>query len=108
MQAPFCSLCIYLDEEPEYADELAMLAKEFFKQRIAGMKNENGVKTIQTIPKLLYFLDENNTYEGSKYFDLTKLAVECTSKTMAPDYISAKKMKEEIGYAFPCINKVCA
>lgn len=103
-QAPFASLAIYLDEEPEYSDELAMLAKEFFIQRMAGMKNENGITTIQTFPKLLYFLDKNNTYEGSKYFELTKLAVKCTSKTMAPDYISVKKMKEIIGYAFPSMG----
>ena len=54
---------------------------------------------------MLYFLDENNTYEGSEYFWLTKLAVESTSKRMNPDYISVKKMKEQIGFAFPCMGQ---
>ena len=84
-QAPFISLCIYLSEREGYEKEVAMLAEEFFKQRIEGMENENGVRSTQTFPKLLYFLDENNTYEGSEYFWLTKLAVESTSKRMNPD-----------------------
>ena len=107
-QSPFLSLCIYLNEDPEYSKEVAMLAEEFFKQRLEGMKNKFGIKSTQTFPKLLYFLDENNTYEGSEYFYLTKLAVECTSVRMNPDYISVKKMKQLIGYAFPCINNTCA
>lgn len=104
-QSPFISLCIYLNEDPEYIEETAMLAEEFFKQRIEGMENEYGVKATQTFPKMLYFLDENNTYEGSEYFWLTKLAVESTSKRMNPDYISVKKMKEQIGFAFPCMGQ---
>ena len=71
----------------------------------AGIKNENGVYETPPFPKLLYFLDENNTYEGSEYFWLTKLSAECCAKRMNPDYISVKRMKELIGYAFPCINK---
>ena len=68
------------------------------------MKNKFGIESTQTFPKLLYFLDENNTYEGSEYFWLTELAVKCTSVRMNPDYMSVKKMKEVIGYAFPTIN----
>ena len=103
-QAPFQSICIYLNENPEYTKEVAILAEEFFKQRLEGMKNKFGIKSTQTFPKLLYFLDENNTYEGSEYFYLTKLAVECTSVRMNPDYMSVKKMKEVIGYAFPTMG----
>ena len=103
-QAPFQSICIYLNENPEYTKEVAILAEEFFKQRLEGMKNKFGIKSTQTFPKLLYFLDENNAYEGSEYFYLTKLAVECTSVRMNPDYMSVKKMKEVIGYAFPTIK----
>ena len=43
---------------------------------------------------LLYVLEEDNIREGSKYWELTKLAAECTAKRMVPDYISEKKMKE--------------
>jgi ribonucleoside-triphosphate reductase len=92
---------MYISEKPEYEEETVMLIEEFLKQRIAGMKNEYDVIATQTFPKLLYFLDENNTYEGSKYFWLTKLAVESTAIRMNPDFISVKKMKELIGYAFP-------
>lgn len=103
-QAPFVSLAIYLSERPGYEREVAMLAEEFFNQRIEGMENENGVKATQTFPKLLYFLDENNTYEGSEYFWLTQLAVKSTSLRMNPDYISVKKMKENVGHVFPCMG----
>ena len=107
-QAPFISLAIYLSENEEYKKEVAMLAEEFFKQRIDGIENEYGIKATQTFPKILYFLDEDNTYEGSEYFWLTELAVKSTAMRMSPDYISVKKMKELTGYAFPCINKTCA
>ena len=100
-QAPFISVCMYLNEDPEYIEETVLLIEEFLKQRIAGMKNEFGVVATQTFPKLLYFLDENNTYPGSKYFWLTELAAKCTAIRMNPDYISVKKMKELVGYAFP-------
>lgn len=49
-QSPFVSLCMYLNEEPEYIKETAMLAEEFLKQRIDGMENEYGVKATQTFP----------------------------------------------------------
>ena len=100
-QSPFVSLAMYISENPEYEKETVMLIEEFLRQRIEGMENENGVKATQTFPKLLYFLDENNAYEGSEYFWLTELAAEATAIRMNPDYISVKKMKEIIGYAFP-------
>ena len=100
-QAPFISVCMYISENPEYEEETVMLIEEFLRQRNDGMKNEFDVVATQTFPKLLYFLDENNTYKGSKYYWLTELAVKSTSIRMNPDYISVKKMKEIIGYAFP-------
>mgnify|MGYP000476581428 CR=1 FL=1 len=45
-------------------------------------------------PKLVYVLDEHNCLKGGKYDYLTKLAVKCSAKRMYPDYISAKKMRE--------------
>lgn len=103
-QAPFISVCMYISEDPEYEEETALLIEEFLKQRIAGIENEYGVIATQTFPKLLYFLDDNNIHEDSKYFWLTELAVKSTSIRMNPDYISVKKMKEIIGYAFPCMG----
>lgn len=93
-QSPFLSVFMYLSEEPKYKKEVAMLIEEFLKQRIQGMKNEKGVYVTQAFPKLLYCLDEDNIYEHSEYWYLTKLAAKCTAKRMVPDYISAKKMKE--------------
>lgn len=103
-QSPFISLAMYISENPEYEEETALLIEEFLYQRINGMKNEYGVTATPTFPKLLYFLDENNTYEGSKYFYLTELAIKSTASRMNPDFISAKKMKEEIGHVFPCMG----
>ena len=103
-QSPFLSLCMYIDEDPEYAEETAMLIEEFLNQRIEGMENEFGIKATQTFPKLLYFLDENNIHKDSKYYYLTKLAIKATAKRMNPDYISVKRMKEDIGFAFPCMG----
>lgn len=100
-QSPFISVCMYISENPEYEKETVMLIEEFLNQRIAGMKNEYGVVATQTFPKLLYFLDENNTYPGSEYYWLTELAAKSTALRMNPDIVSVKKMKEIHGYAFP-------
>lgn len=108
-QSPFVSVCMYIDENEEYKEETAMLIEEFLKQRIKGMKNEVGVYVTQAFPKLLYVLDEDNVNEDSPYWNLTKLAAECTAKRMVPDYISAKMMRElKNGDVYPCINKYCA
>ena len=108
-QSPFLSVFMYLSENKEYTKEVAMLSKEFFKQRILGIKNEKGVYVTQEFPKLLYVLEENNINENSEYWWLTVLGAECSAKRFVPDYISEKKMKEyKEGNCFPCINKTCA
>ena len=93
-QAPFCSVFMYLNETEEYKEELTMLIKEFFKQRIQGMPNRDGVPVTQAFPKLLYVLEEDNYKPGTKYWDVTKLAVACSSCRLTPDYISEKVMKQ--------------
>ena len=109
-QAPFLSVFMWIDEDPEYEKETVMLIEEFLRQRIKGMKNEVGVYITQAFPKLLYCLDENNTEPDSKYYWLTKLAAKSTAKRMNPDYISAKIMREQKidkfgnGNVYPCIN----
>lgn len=106
-QTPFISFFMYVNENPEYKEETAMIIKEIFLQRIEGMPNRYGYNTVQTFPKLLYVLDEDNIAEGTKYWELTKLAAECISKTMVPDLISAKIMKENHhGNVFPCMGCV--
>lgn len=95
-QAPFLSVNMYLGEvDNEHTkNDLALIIEEVLKQRIQGVKNEKGVWVTPAFPKLLYVLEEDNAYEGSKYFYLTKLAAECSIKRLVPDYISEKKMKE--------------
>lgn len=93
-QAPFVTLFLHIDEDDEYVKENAMIIEEVLKQRYEGVKNEAGIYTTPAFPKLVYVLDECNCLKGGKYDYLTKLAVKCSSKRMYPDYISAKKMKE--------------
>ena len=100
-QAPFVTLFLHLDENDEYIKENAMIIEEVLKQRYQGIKNEKGVYVTPAFPKLIYVLDECNNLSGGKYDYLTKLAVKCSAKRMYPDYISAKKMRENYeGYVF--------
>lgn len=92
-QAPFVTLFMWLEDDDQYADEVAMIIEEILKQRIQGIKNDAGVYVTPAFPKLIYVLDENNINKDSKYYYLTSLAIRCTAKRMYPDYISAKKMR---------------
>ena len=104
-QSPFVTLFLNLKEDDPYKDEVALIIEEILKQRIQGIKNEAGVYITPAFPKLIYVLDEHNCLKGSKYDYLTKLAVECSSKRMYPDYISAKKMRENYeGEVFSCMG----
>ena len=104
-QSPFLSVFMYLGETEEYKEELAMLIEEFLKQRIQGLKNEEGVYVTQAFPKLLYVLEPCNIDKDGSYFYLTKLAAECTAKRMVPDYISEKVMLELKGDVYACMGK---
>ena len=93
-QAPFITVFMYLGEAKNQRekDDLAIMIEETLLQRIKGVKNEKGVYITPAFPKLIYVLEEQNIYEDSKYYYLTKLAAECTAKRMVPDYISEKVM----------------
>ena len=93
-QSPFVTIFMYLDKDDEYIEENAMIIEEILKQRLQGIKNEKGVYVTPAFPKLIYVLDEHNCLKGGKYDYLTKLAVQCSSKRLYPDYISAKIMRE--------------
>ncbi|MBQ6477463.1 MAG: anaerobic ribonucleoside-triphosphate reductase [Bacilli bacterium] len=109
-QAPFLSVAMYLGETEEYKDELALIIEEVLKQRLQGMKNEQGVYITPAFPKLLYVLEEDNIKPRSKYYYLTKLAAKCTAKRMVPDYISEKMMlklkknEKGVGECYPCMG----
>lgn len=104
-QAPFVTLFLYLREDDEYIEENAMIIEEILRQRLQGVKNQAGIYATPAFPKLIYVLDENNCLDGGRYDYLTKLAVECSAKRMYPDYISAKKMRENYeGNVFSCMG----
>ncbi len=105
-QAPFITIFMYLNEaknNQEKAD-LAMLIEEILRQRIQGVKNEEGVYIAPAFPKLIYVLEEDNITEDSKYWYLTELAAKCTSKRLVPDYISEKMMLELKGDVYTCMG----
>ncbi len=95
-QAPFVTVYMYLGEarnETERRD-LALVIEEVLKERIRGVKNEQGVYVTPAFPKLIYVLEEQNIHKDSPYWYLTELSAKCTAKRMVPDYISEKKMRE--------------
>ncbi len=93
-QSPFVTLFLNLQEDDPYVEENAMIIQEVLRQRLEGIKNEKGVFITPAFPKLVYVLDEHNCLKGGRYDYLTELAVQCSAKRMYPDYISAKKMRE--------------
>ena len=111
-QAPFVTVFMYLGEakNQQEKDDLALIIEETLLQRYQGVKNEKGVWITPAFPKLIYVLEEDNIREGSKYWELTKLAAKCTAKRMVPDYISEKKMlelkvdKNGNGHCYPCMG----
>ena len=93
-QAPFVTLFLQLEKNDPYIKENAMIIEEVLRQRYEGIKNEAGVYVTPAFPKLVYVLDDFNNLTGGEYDYLTELAVKCSAKRMYPDYISAKKMRE--------------
>ncbi len=93
-QSPFVTLFLHLEKDDPYIKENAMIIEEVIRQRYEGIKNEAGVYITPAFPKLVYVLDEFNNLSGGEYDYLTELAVKCSAKRMYPDYISAKKMRE--------------
>lgn len=112
-QAPFISVAMYLNEAGDdqlLRDDLALIIKEMLHQRYVGVKNEKGVYITPAFPKLLYFLEPDNAYPGTKYWDVTEEAIRCSLHRMVPDYISEKVMllnkidANGEGHAYPCMG----
>ncbi len=104
-QSPFVTLFLNLDKEDPYIEENAMIIEEILRQRLEGIKNEKGVFITPAFPKLIYVLDEHNCLKGGKYDYITELAVRCSAKRLYPDYISAKKMRENYeNNVFSCMG----
>ena len=103
-QAPFVTVFMYLGEakNQQEKDDLALIIEETLLQRYQGVKNEKGVWVTPAFPKLIYVLEEDNIREGSKYWELTKLAAKCTAKRMVPDYMKVDKNGN--GHCYPCMG----
>ncbi len=111
-QAPFVTVFMYLNEakNEQEKQDLALIIEETLKQRIQGVKNEEGVWITPAFPKLIYVLEEDNIREGTRFWYLTELAAKCTAKRMVPDYISEKVMlqnkvdKNGDGHCYTCMG----
>ena len=111
-QAPFVTVFMYLNEAKNEQEkhDLALIIEEVLRQRYEGVKNESGVWVTPAFPKLIYVLEEDNIYENSEYYYLTRMAAKCTAKRMVPDYISEKKMlelkvdKNGEGHCYTCMG----
>ena len=111
-QAPFVTVFMYLNEAKNEQEkhDLALIIEEVLLQRYEGVKNESGVWVTPAVPKLIYVLEEDNIYENSEYYYLTRMAAKCTAKRMVPDYISEKKMlelkvdKNGEGHCYTCMG----
>ena len=103
---------MYLNEAKNEQEkhDLALIIEEVLQQRYEGVKNESGVWVTPAFPKLIYVLEEDNIYENSEYYYLTRMAAKCTAKRMVPDYISEKKMlelkvdKNGEGHCYTCMG----
>lgn len=105
-QAPFITIFMYLNEAKDEKEkqDLALLIEEILKQRIQGVKNEDGVWIAPAFPKLIYVTEEDNIKENAPYWYLTELAAKCSAKRLVPDYISEKKMLELKGDVYTCMG----
>ena len=103
-QAAFLSVSCWLNEDERYTNDLILVFKELIKQRIKGIRQEDGTYLNPNFPKILYFLDED-TMKGGKYYDITRMCAECSSKRLVPDYLSVRKHKELKGVPTPPMGK---
>lgn len=92
-QAAFLSVGCWLSEDPKYSDDLIIVYKELIRQRLEGMRQEDGTYSNPNFPKILYVLDED-TMKGGKYYEITKLSAKCSASRLVPDYLGMKKHKE--------------
>lgn len=102
-QAVFLTISVYLNEDKQYTDDLILVFKELLRQRIEGIPNEQGIYENPNFPKILYFLDED-TMQGGKYYEITRLCAECSAKRLVPDYMSVKKHLELKGVVTPSMG----
>lgn len=71
-------------ENEEDREILMLVSKAILSVRMKGTGNGQPV----TFPKLVFLHNEAEYQKDSKYRDLFKLSIECSSKAMYPDYLS--------------------
>lgn len=112
-QAPFITVFMYLNEagdDDNLKRDLAICIEEMLIQRTQGVKNEVGEWITPAFPKLIYVMEEDNTYPDSRFYYLTELAAKCVAKRMVPDFISEKMMlklkvdKNGEGHCYTCMG----
>nr|DAF63635.1 MAG TPA: anaerobic ribonucleoside triphosphate reductase [Podoviridae sp. ctz6O13] len=105
-QSPFITLFLYLDEEPEYKEEIRMLCEEVLRQRIEGMKSPSGNIINPTFPKIVTCITETMLDKHHKDYEFAKLCAKCVAKRMVPDFLSEKKAKKyKEGCVIPPMGK---
>lgn len=81
------------------------IQKAILNVRIKGL-GKNGITPV--FPKLVMFMDEGlNLNPGDPNYDIKKLALECASKRMYPDIISAKNNRSITGSSVPVSPMGC-
>lgn len=93
---PLVTLILHIEKNDEFLEENVMIIKEILKQRYTGIKNENEENIPIEYPNLVYVLNDLNTLENSKYIELTRFALKCAIERNSPNFISVKKMKDNI------------
>lgn len=64
-----------------------MAIKSMLKTRMGG-QGKKGFKRPVLFPKIIFLYDENIHGEGKESEDIFNYAIECSSKTMYPDFLS--------------------
>ncbi|QLG89673.1 anaerobic ribonucleoside-triphosphate reductase [Chitinibacter bivalviorum] len=82
-----------------------IIQQSILRVRIRGLGKEG---TTPVFPKLVFFLDEGiNLKPSDPNYDIKQLALECTSKRMYPDIISAKLNRQITGSSVPVSPMGC-
>ncbi|WP_410499307.1 anaerobic ribonucleoside-triphosphate reductase [Chitinibacter sp. S2-10] len=82
-----------------------IIQQAILRVRIRGLGKEG---TTPVFPKLVFFIDEGiNLKPTDPNYDIKQLALECTSKRMYPDIISAKLNRRITGSSIPVSPMGC-
>lgn len=79
-KTPLIAFFIDLNAEDEYYNENAIIIEELLKQKIEGIKNEEGGLSISQFPKILYNFENFERLKGGKYENILYLLNEYISK----------------------------